>query len=270
MDRPAIVAGQFYTAEPRALAAQVRAFLDQAGPANSEPTLLAMAPHAGYVYSGGVAGVALGRANLPATLLLLGPNHTGRGAALALWPDGAWRTPLGDVPVAEDLARALLLAEPRLAADYTAHVGEHSLEVMLPFLQVKNPGVRIVPVAVAEPGVETLLAVARGMAGVLAAWAEPVGIVVSSDMSHYISHQRAKERDALALERIAALDPAGLHATVRRHGISMCGVLPMTLGLAIAKELGATRAEVAAYATSGEVSGDYARVVGYAGALVWA
>lgn len=271
MDRQPIVAGQFYPGTPKALQAQVKGFLARAegGTAPDQGrTLLAMAPHAGYVFSGQVAGITLGQAALAPTVLLLGPNHTGLGAPFALWDSGAWQLPGRSVPVHEPLAQALLQAEPLLEADTMAHEREHSLEVLLPFLVQLRPELFIVPMAVAEQSLPLLLRAARSIAAVLAAWPEPVSLVVSSDMSHYVPHELAKERDRQALERIEALDPEGLYAVVRERGITMCGILPMTLGLAVCRELGATSARVAAYATSGDASGDYSRVVGYAGALV--
>lgn len=267
MDRHPLVAGQFYPAGP-SLAKDVAAFLGLAGPPLEEPTILAMVPHAGYVYSGAVAGKTLGLARLADTVILLGPNHTGRGRRLAVWPDGRWDVPGGGLSVDEELARALLAADTRLAADYEAHLGEHSLEVIVPFLRGINPATRIVPIVVAEYNPTVLSDVAVSMAGVVKSWLGPVSIVVSSDMSHYVSHDTAKSQDALALAEIAALRPMGLFSVVRDRGITMCGVLPMTLGLFLARELGARTAEIAAYATSGEVSGDMRHVVGYAGVLV--
>ena len=266
--RQPVVAGRFYPADPAALARETAAYLAEAGQSSGRPTLLAMAPHAGAVYSGPVAGKTLGAANLADTLLLLGPNHTGRGARLSLWPAGIWRIPGQEVPVDEALATALLDAAPRLAPDHEAHVGEHSLEVLLPFLRQVRPDCRIVPVAVAEPELAVLTDVGAAMAGVLAGWPTPVTVVVSSDMSHYVSQATAQKLDSLALSRVLALDPEGLYRVVRETGITMCGVLPMVLGLCIVLGLGATSARLAAYATSGEVSGDYDQVVGYAGVLV--
>lgn len=267
MDRGPIVAGQFYTAEPDALAREVRGYMDRADASDGTATLLAMVPHAGYVFSGAVAGRTLGAASLASTVLLLGPNHTGRGSSLAVWPEGRWLTPGGGLPVDAALASDLLAAEPRLEEDREAHLMEHSLEVVLPFLEAAGVSA-MVPVCVSEHRLPVLESVAGHMAEVLARCGKPVSVVVSSDMSHYVSHERARSQDSLALEAALALDPAGLYEVVRRNGISMCGVLPMTLGLFVARALGAASARLAAYATSGEVSGDFARVVGYAGLLV--
>jgi len=199
---------------------------------------------------------------------MLGPNHTGMGRPLAMWSAGSWLTPLGPADIDEGFAAKLLEAEPRLTADQAAHVREHSLEVVLPFLQVALGDFSFVPVAVSEHRLSELAGVARSVAGVIRNMPGPVSMVVSSDMSHYVSQEQAKEMDSMALSAVLRLDPPGLYATVREMGISMCGVLPMTLGLMIAMELGASKAEMAAYATSGDVSGEYGRVVGYAGVLV--
>jgi len=170
--------------------------------------------------------------------------------------------------VDEPLAQALLKAHERLAHDESAHLREHSLEVLLPLLEAVQPGFRGVPVCVSEPSLNILGQVARGVAGVLREWPDRVSLVVSSDMSHFEEAGRAKELDSLALGAVLGLDPVGLYSVVRETGISMCGVLPMTLGLLIARELGAGRAELIAYANSGEVTGDFRKVVGYAGVLV--
>ncbi|OLN28530.1 hypothetical protein DVDV_1549 [Desulfovibrio sp. DV] len=266
--RQPVVAGRFYPGDAAGLDRETAGYLAQAEPSSKQPTLLAMAPHAGAVYSGPVAGRTLGAARLADTLLLLGPNHTGQGARLAVWPSGVWRIPGHDVPVDDALAAALLAAAPGLVPDQAAHLGEHSLEVLLPFLCQVRPACRIVPVAVAEPDLAALAETAAAVAGVLAGWEQPVSVVVSSDMSHYVSHDTAKTRDSLALDRILALDPPGLYQVVREAGITMCGVLPMVLGLFVVLALGAKSARLAAYATSAEVSGDYGQVVGYAGVLV--
>jgi len=268
VNRRPVVAGQFYPAQADQIETMVGGYLAQAGEKAQEHTILAMAPHAGYIFSGAVAGMTLGRANLARTVLLLGPNHTGMGGRLAVWDSGIWELPGGGLHVDEPLARALLDADPRLVADRAAHVREHSLEVILPFLRSLNPHTTIVPMVIAEPRLDTLLEVGDVLAKVLAGWQEPVSMIVSSDMSHYVSHEDAKCRDALALAPILALDPAEAYRVVRENSISMCGIRPITVGLAAAKALGASKAELVSYATSGEVSGDYAQVVGYAGVLV--
>lgn len=268
MERDPIVAGQFYPAGADALDEEVRGYLAAAPAKESSATLLAMCPHAGYVYSGAVAGLTLGQACLAPTLLLLGPNHTGRGARMGVWNKGRWLVPGGACEIEAGLAEALLDADPRLVADTDSHRFEHSIEVLLPFLRVLNPAARIVPICVAETKLETLVGVGKRIAAAIAAWDAPVSILVSSDMSHYVSHAEAERRDRYALDKIEEVDPEGLHRTVRQLGITMCGAMPMTLALAACRDLGADQARITAYATSASVSGDYDRVVAYAGALI--
>lgn len=268
MDRQPVVAGRFYDGGSDNLNAAVDGFLRLGEGKRAEPTLLAMVPHAGYVYSGAVCGRTLAEANLADTVLLLGPNHTGRGASMALWSEGNWLVPGGPVPVDEELAGELLAADSHIILDSEAHLGEHSIEVVLPFLQRLNPAMRIVPIAVSEPRSDVLRQVGRNIGQALKVLGRPVSMVVSSDMSHYIAHDDAKKQDALAIGEAVKLDPAALYDTVRSNNITMCGVLPMTVGLYAALELGATKGELVTYATSGEVSGDYDQVVGYAGVLV--
>jgi hypothetical protein len=268
MDRLPIVAGRFYDEQPELLSAAVDGYLARAESRQADRTLLAMVPHAGYVFSGAVCGKTLGTANLAPTVLLLGPNHTGRGERFALWPDGTWIMPGGSLPIDVGLAQALLDADPSIKADTSAHTGEHSIEVILPFLHRLNPATTIVPICISSPTLETLEQVGEAMGRALDAFDAPVSIVVSSDMSHYISNEDARKMDGMALEPMMTLEPAVLYDTVRSRHISMCGVLPMTTGLFAAKTMGATHAELVAYATSGEVSGDFEQVVGYAGVLV--
>ena len=268
MDRQPVVAGKFYAGSALALAKDVAGYMEGAGPVRDRKTILAMVPHAGHVYSGRVAGQTLAEAALGDVVILLGPNHTGRGAPVAVWPDGKWLFPGGELTVDAGLAREIIDSCPAAEADTAAHLYEHSLEVNLPFLAARNSGLRIVPVAVAHPDLSALLELGRGLAGVIRRCGKDVSLVVSSDMNHFLDDAETRRRDRLALNRIEALDPEGLFRTVRTESISMCGVLPMTVGLAAAKELGATRADVVRYATSGDVSREYSQVVGYAGVVV--
>ena len=267
LDRQPAVAGQFYTNDPDALRLEVRGYLEAAERRSSVPSILTMAPHAGYYFSGAVAGATLGRANLAETVLLLGPNHTGLGKPFAVWPEGRWQYPGGTLSVDTELVEHLCAAEGRLTPDTLAHQREHSLEVLIPFLAEINPATRIVPLCVSQPDLATLLSVGKAVGRALRAFARPVSMVVSSDMSHFVTHELAQELDAKALDPALALNPTAFYETVRGENISMCGVLPMTLALAAALELGATQTEITAYATSGEMNGEMRRVVGYAGMI---
>jgi len=266
-DRQPVVAGQFYTNDADALLAEVTGYLSQAQPKDEARTILAMAPHAGYYYSGIITGVTLGQANLADTVLLLGPNHTGLGKPFAVWPDGRWLYPGGSLQVDAELAALLCEKEPLLTPDTLAHQREHSLEVMVPFLAALNPKTRIVPVSVSHPSLDTLIGVGKSIGRALRGFARPVSILVSSDMSHFVTHDIAKEQDSQALEPALHLDAVRFFETVRGGNISMCGVLPMTVGIVAALELGATQTEITGYATSGQVNGEMRRVVGYAGML---
>lgn len=275
MDRQPAVAGSFYPAQPARLARDVASLLaaapapDAPGPHAPPPDPVAvlglLAPHAGYVYSGAVAGATYARVVVPERVVVLCPNHTGLGVMVALWPDGAWVTPLGRVPVDAELVDALL-ACPLVESDRAAHLREHALEVQLPFLQTLRPGVRIAALCLGPLGVDEAETLGRAIAAVLRRW--PALLVASSDMSHYVPAEVARRQDRRALDRVLALDARGLHQVCRREHISMCGVVPATVMLAAARELGARSAELVRYATSGDVTGDQESVVAYAGMLV--
>ncbi len=263
MDREPAVAGRFYPGDPAHLAREVAALIGPAAPAAR--ALGVLAPHAGYVYSGAVAGETYARVEVPERAVVLCPNHTGRGARVALWPDGAWRVPLGRVTIDADLTAALR-ACPLVEDDRAAHLGEHALEVQLPFLMTRHPGITIAALCLGP--LDAGEAEELGLALAAALRARPALVVASSDMSHYIPAETARELDRHALDRVLALDARGLHETVHREGITMCGVIPATVMLACVRELGAAKAELVRYANSGDVNGDHRSVVGYAGAVI--
>ncbi len=280
LTRRPCVAGRFYSAAPSVLRAEIEGYL-AAGSALAEksdaPPLAFIAPHAGYVFSGRTAGLALGSAPVPESVIMLGPNHTGQGASLAVWPSGAWLTPLGASVVDETLAATLLrnMRGAAFSASPAAHVNEHSLEVLLPFLQVARPDVKILPVCVAEYNLEKLAAAGEALADCVKdarKEGKSVALLGSTDMSHYIPHSEAERLDGMALQEIEALNPEGLHRTVRAHGISMCGIAPVTMLLYACRSLGATRGRVVSYTSSGVTGADYGasmdQVVGYAGVLI--
>lgn len=263
MDREPAVAGRFYAAEPSTLRRDLDRFL--AGGGEKLAAKGVVAPHAGYVYSGAIAGAVYARVDVPPRVLVLGPNHTGMGRPAALWPDGAWRLPTGEVPVDAELTEALAAA-PLVERDRGAHLREHALEVQVPFLARARPGVSIAALCLGHLGYRHCEAIGKAVAR--AAAAAGALVVASSDMSHYIPAEEAREKDHLAIERILALDPRGLYDVVHAQEISMCGIIPATVMLVAALELGATRAELVRYGNSGEVNGDLRQVVGYAGLIV--
>ena len=267
--RPA-VAGRFYPGNPEDLRAEAQAYLSQSK-SNNQAAVQAIgciAPHAGYVYSGHVAGAVFARLEIPERCVVLCPNHTGMGRALAILSEGAWETPLGEVPVDEELAGALKRQFPALHEDAAAHRAEHAIEVELPFLQLRQPKLQIVPIALGTGQFEVLEALGVALAEVVAAQAAAVLIVASSDMNHYESDAVTRVKDHRAIERILTLDPRGLFDVVTQQNISMCGFGPAVVMLTAARQLGAKSAELVKYATSGDISGDRNAVVGYAGVVV--
>lgn len=277
--RQPVVAGRFYPADAATLRRDVQCFLGS--PTSAESAASAgftpfgcMLPHAGYVYSGAVVGATLGGFAIPQRLIILCPNHTGRGQALGVWPGGAWLTPLGPAAVDETLAASLAASGGGFAPDVHSHLGEHSIEVLLPFLQVTQEGkeqaLSVAPVCV---GTQQEGALARAGEALAALLARPenadVGLVVSSDMNHYEDVHTTERKDALALERALAGDAEGLLRVAAKARISMCGVAPLALALHAARHLGDLRVELAAHDTSATASGDSLHTVGYAGLRLW-
>ena len=267
MIRTPAVADRFYPGDPEHLRSAMEIFVPVVAPEDKERAMVVVMPHAGYVYSGATAGVTISRVRVPETVLIMGPNHRGRGAALALGAED-WRMPLGMVPIDRDLAAAILKQSADITEDSEAHHYEHSLEVQVPFLQQVQPHLRIVPLMVSHVPFALCQKVARDLAAVIRTYQQPVLIVASTDMSHYETRNQAAQKDKLAIDRILALDPEGLYATVHGNRISMCGVIPTTIALLVALQLGAKNAELVRYTDSGEASGDISQVVGYAGLII--
>jgi len=266
--RPPAVAGMFYEARAERLAQDVRSHLQVRGGAEPGPAFGAVVPHAGYVYSGPVAGAVYASVAIPSCVIVLCPNHTGRGAPAALEPSEAWRTPLGEVRVHQRLSGRLSELAPSLEPDAAAHAREHSLEVQLPFLQVLRPDVELVPVCLGAHDLELCREVGEALARIRAEEAEPPLLLASSDMNHYEPRAVGRRKDERALACIEALDPEGLFATVLSEGISMCGFLPVTALLFAARKAGVSQARVVARRDSGDETGDTSSVVGYAGVLL--
>jgi MEMO1 family protein len=264
------VAGRFYPGDPEDLRTEALGYLSQTSSANQAPVRAVgcIAPHAGYMYSGHVAGAVFARVEVPRRCVVLCPNHTGMGRALAIMSEGAWQTPLGEVPIDAELAGALKRRFPALQEDAAAHRAEHAAEVELPFLLLRQPELRFVPIALGTSQFEVLEQLGKVVADVVAAQKDPVLIVASSDMNHYESDAVTRVKDHRAIERILTLDPRGLFDVVTQQDISMCGFGPAVAMLTAARQLGAKSAELVKYATSGDISGDREMVVGYAGVVV--
>jgi AmmeMemoRadiSam system protein B len=257
-----VVAGMFYEARPERLEQDVKSYLEAGDGVEPRTVFGAIVPHAGYVYSGPVAGAVYARIAIPPVAVILCPNHTGRGSPASLEPSDAWRTPLGDVPVNRRLSERLRELAPSLEPDAVAHAREHSLEVQLPFLQALRHDIQIVPVCLGAHDLDLCREVGQALATLRAEEEAPPLLLASSDMNHYEPRAVGSRKDARAIERIEAIDPEGLYTTVLSEGISMCGFLPATALLFAAVRAGVARRD------SGEETGDTSSVVGYAGIIL--
>lgn len=264
--RAPAVAGSFYPEAPASLTEEIKKCVDE--DAVKSKVLGVVSPHAGFMYSGAVAGAVFSRIEIPETVIVLGPNHTGRGERISIMTQGVWSMPFGDVEIDRELAEAIRDASPGILEDSLAHEREHSLETQLPFMQYFRKDFKIVPICLMGISLEICDRVSRAIAVSVRKLNRSVLIVASSDMTHYESHLSAAQKDSKAIEKIIDLDPQGLYETVRNDRISMCGVNPVTVMLMCAKRMGAERSELVKYMTSGEVSGDMDHVVGYAGVIV--
>ena len=276
--RTPAVAGRFYPSRAEELLREVREYTsqdknkDETSNATNRIAIGCVAPHAGYIYSGGVAGAVYSRLAIPEHCVILCPNHTGKGHALAIMANTVWQTPLGEVAAGAETAVQLLRRFPALQEDSAAHRVEHAIEVQLPFLQALQPQLKIVPIAIGTSDFDVLHGLGEALANVIADYEkdrqQKILIIASSDMNHYESDVVTRVKDRKAIERVLAMDAPGLWDVVMNEDISMCGFGPTIVMLTAAKNLGATSATLVKYATSGEVSGDYQSVVGYAGIIV--
>ena len=265
--RTPAVAGRFYPGRSEELLREVRKYTSPAQ-IDRVSAIGCVAPHAGYMYSGHVAGAVYSRLEIPEHCIILCPNHTGHGVPLSIMTATMWQTPLGEVAPSSDLGSQLLRRFPSLQEDGAAHRGEHAIEVQLPFLQTEQSNLHIVPIAVGTSNFEVLRGLGEAVGDVVGASKEKVLIIASSDMNHYESDAITRIKDHKAIERVLAMDAFGLWDVVMNEDISMCGFGPAIVMLTAAKILGATAAKLVRYATSGEVSGDRETVVGYAGIIV--
>ena len=266
MNREPAVAGRFYPDDPQILRDDVKSHIDET--AKKDFAIGAVSPHAGFKYSGDVAGSVFSRLEIPDTVILLGPNHTGLGERISIMASGAWSMPFGELEIDRELAQALLDASARIFDSALAHQSEHSLETQLPFLQYFREDFKIVPICLMKLSLEECRALSEAITRAVKAAGKRVLIVASSDMSHYETHAAASAKDKKAIDQILKLDPEGLYETVEENAISMCGVNPVTVMLMASKEMGAAHAELVKYMTSGETSGNFDQVVGYAGIIV--
>ncbi len=266
MIRNPVVAGQFYPGEPDQLRSMIKGLVDEK--AVKGEVIGLVSPHAGYIYSGSVAGASISRVKFKDTFIIIGPNHTGRGDPLSIMTEGVWKTPLGEVEIDAELSEQILATSSHLQEDYVAHQYEHSIEVQVPFLQYFKPDIRIVPIVLAYSTGAIYKEIGKEIAKAVKESNKEVVIIASTDMTHYESQESAQRKDTLAIEAILDLNEDELLKRVDELDISMCGYAPTVSLISAAKELGATGAELVKYQTSGDTTGDYSAVVGYAGVII--
>lgn len=272
MIRNPAVAGSFYNYDPETLMEQIRALVEP--DAKRKDVLGVMSPHAGYIYSGKVAGAVYSRIKLKENFIILGPNHSGWGPEYSIMREGVWRMPFGEVQINERLAKEIFANSKLLEEDYTAHGREHSIEVQIPFIQYFKKEFRIVPIAMRhyapnENYLRVCEEIGRAIALGVKKTKEEVVIVASSDMTHYENQKVAERNDKAALDAVLELNARKLLEKVRSLDVSMCGYGPAAVMITACRELGAKNAELVGYMTSGDVTGDYSQVVGYAGVVVF-
>jgi len=272
MIRPPAVAGQFYPGTASEIDAELDVLIRPASARRKAVGVVC--PHAGWMYSGQTAGIVYSNVEIPDRVILVGPNHHGIGSTYAVFSAGAWRTPVGDVPIAEPLAAALLDNCDLLAEDPQAHGAEHSLEVQVPMLRRANPNVRIVPVLIGggwpeSGGRHNLRDIARAIVQTVQDYGKPALLLASTDLNHYEDQDTSKIKDKLVLDAVVNMDEDGLMSRVVDVNVTMCGVAATYIVLHAAKKLGAKHAELLDYRTSGDVNGDFTRVVGYGAVVIW-
>lgn len=266
MRQPA-VADRFYPGSADALALAVSELLPTGPSEGKRKALAVVSPHAGYVYSGVLAAETLSSVVIPETVIILGPNHRGQGAPIAL-STTPWNMPLGSIPIDREIADLLLEHSQHIRVDELAHKYEHSLEVQIPFLQTLQKRLSIVPIVLSHVSYPLCEEVANALAKAIRISGRDILIVASSDMSHYESRRSTEKKDSLALQCIEQLKPYDLYHTVLDQRISMCGVIPVVIAMLAAIACGASKYHLAGYTDSGYVSGDTDQVVGYAGIVI--
>jgi MEMO1 family protein len=272
--RKPIVAGTFYAGTPEELKEQIeRCYKHELGPGavpqvndkGPREVVALVVPHAGYIYSGPVAAHAYRELAADGgfdTAVILGPNHTGYGSPVSLWAEGVWETPLGEVEIDENLAHSLLGG--MIESNDTAHLYEHSIEVQLPWLQYLYGKLKIVPITMLAQDIET----ARQVGKAISNSSDNIIIIASTDFTHYEPHSVAIEKDESMIEAIINLDEEELYRRREALNCTMCGYGPVASAIVAAKEMGAKRANLLKYATSGDMTGDFSRVVGYGSIVI--
>jgi MEMO1 family protein len=266
--RKPVVSGQFYPQTEASLRKMLSGLIDPVS--EKQDAIGVIMPHAGYVYSGQVAGLTISKVDLKKTVVILGTNHTGSGARFSIMTSGSWMTPLGEGKKNSENAGSIFKKGGLLKKDTLAHLQEHSIEVEIPFLQYLKDDIKIVPIVV-SPQAE--LSECQRLGEDIANGFKKIGrsglFMASTDMTHYESEEAAKEKDRLAIDAILDMDEERLFNVVKKTKLSMCGLPAACALISVCKNLGAKKAGLVKYQTSGDTSGDYSSVVGYAGMIIW-
>ncbi len=271
--RPPAVSGAFYPSDPKNLNAQLKKFFDNARQPVLKSAVAVIVPHAGYTYSGQVAAHAYSALPKADTYIILGPNHHGLGSEVSIMLEGDWQTPLGNLPIDTALASEIAKCE-YVDVDEYAHEQEHSIEVQLPFLKYKFTDPKFVPICLMQSAFskKEFLKVCRSLAGsifnAVQASKKKAIVIASSDFSHYVPQEAAMKNDMDAIDSIKKLDEEAFLEKVLSKKLSICGFGCIAVALAYSKKMGAARANLLKYATSGDITNDYSAVVGYAALVI--
>ncbi len=277
--RQPAVAGSFYAGDLKSLNIQIKnCFLHKIGPGEiplvnpkrQNNIMGLISPHAGYMYSGPVAANGFYKIALdgkPDTIIILGPNHQGFGENISIMAEGKWKTPLGDLEIDAEMAEDILKNSKIIKKDKKAHQYEHSIEVQLPFIQyIFGKDIKFVPICMTRQDINTDIEIAKSICSSVVD--KNILIIASSDFTHYEPQEYAEDIDKQAINAILEFNPKKLYDMIYHQNLTMCGPGPITVMLIACETLGAKKADLLKYATSGDVSGMYDQVVGYASFIV--
>lgn len=277
MIRKPAVAGIFYESDPESLKKRIEwCFKHSLGPGkipeegNKREIKGVIAPHAGFIYSGPIAAHSYSEIvedGFPQTFIILCPNHTGIGSGVSVAKEGSWNTPLGDVEIDEEFASELLGESSIIDSDYTAHSQEHSCEVHIPFLQYFKKEFKIVPISMWMQDIETSQEIAIAIKKAALKLKRDIVVIASTDFTHYQAQEVAFRNDHIVLQSIEEMNEMQMLETVSKLNVTMCGYGPVATTILVSKMLNASEGKILKYATSGDITGDYSSVVGYASAV---
>ena len=280
MIRQPAVAGAFYPSNSKDLVNLIEScFLENDG-VGYIPTLGSfsgddypinvMVPHAGYQYSGAIAShsyCAIVENGFPEVFIILSPNHTGFGSEISIFNEGEWKTPLGNVKIDKEFAEAIIEFSDIASANYTAHIREHSIEVQLPFLQYFSNDFKIVPIVMSNQNFVTSTDLSKAIFEVAKKLNKSYCVIASTDLSHFNNQEKANKVDSFVLEDISEMNEFKLFEEIVQYNITMCGYAPVMTTISISKNSNKNSCEILAYRTSGDVTGDFTSVVGYASGI---